>query len=144
MINRSKLTASLTDCRIIELETHPDPRGSLTVAQNGESLPLKLRRVFYIFDIPHGAERGGHAHFDMNELIIAVSGCFDVQVTDGIDSRTFTLLRPNQGLFLPAGIWRSLDNFSSGAVCLTLCDTDFNEADYIREFPRYLSLRRHE
>lgn len=144
MTDRSRLTASLADCRIIELETHPDPRGSLTVAQNCETLPMTLRRVFYIFDIPHGAERGGHAHFDMNELIIAVSGCFDVQVTDGMESRTFTLLRPNQGLFLPAGIWRSLNNFSSGAVCLTLCDTDFDEADYIREFPRYLSLRRHE
>lgn len=144
MTDRSKLTASLTDCRIIELETHPDPRGTLTVAQNCDELPLKLRRVFYIFDIPYGAERGGHAHFNMNELIIAVSGCFDVQVTDGKENRTFTLLRPNQGLFLPAGIWRSLNNFSSGAVCLTICDTDFDEADYIREYSSYLSLRSNE
>lgn len=138
---RQQLIADLDDCRIVELERHIHPaRGSLTVAQDGPALPLTIRRVFYIYDIPAEAVRGGHAHHLMNELIVAASGCFDVTLTDGRSTRTVTLRRPSQGLYVPAGIWRSLSGFSSGAVCLTLCDTDYEEADYIRDYDRYLSL----
>lgn len=135
------LAATLAHCSLVELEQHPTSgMGLLTVAENGLNMPFDIRRVFYIYDVPSGAVRGGHAHHRMNELIVAVSGCFDVDITDGIGKRTVTLRRPTQGLFLPAGIWRSLNNFSAGCVALTLCDTDYEESDYIRDFTLYLTL----
>lgn len=127
---------------IIEFKRIADPRGNLSVITHPDGCPFPIRRVFYIYDIPADAMRGGHAHHVMNELIIAVSGCFDVEVTDGKSTRLFTLRRPNEGLLLPAGFWRSLSGFSSGSVCLTLCDTDFDEADYIRDFNEYLQIKK--
>lgn len=137
------LSAMITDCRMVELEHHVTcDRGMLTVASNGEHLPLDIRRVFYIYDVPAGAMRGGHAHHRMNELIVAVSGCFDVELADSVATRSVTLRRPTEGLLIPAGIWRSLSSFSSGCVALTLCDTDYDEEDYIREYDDYLKLKK--
>ncbi|MCM1349027.1 MAG: FdtA/QdtA family cupin domain-containing protein [Firmicutes bacterium] len=135
-------TSPLQRCSLVSLPvvTHPG-RGSLSIADNAAQLPLNVKRIFYIYDIPAGVERGGHAHHSMNELIVAVTGCVDVEITDGTTEKTITLRHPSQALFLPAGIWRSLCRFSAGCVVLSLCDTDYNEADYIRDFNEYLQLK---
>lgn len=134
-------TADISECRILTLPHHPHEMGTLTVAQNSDGLPFAIKRIFYIYDIPAESERGGHSHHLMDELIIAASGCFDVKITDGRNERTFTLRRPYEALYVPAGIWRSLHNFSSGSVCLTLCSTKFDENDYVRRFNDYLKLK---
>ncbi len=137
-----RINTSVDDARLIQLPSFPtDGFGSLTVAQNSNDFPLTIKRLFYIYDIPAGSVRGGHAHYQMNEVLIAASGCFDVEVSDGYRQRTFTLRNPSTALILPAGLWRSLSNFSSGCVVLTLCDTDYEESDYIRDYSLYLSLR---
>ncbi len=126
---------------IIELQQVTDPRGNLAVVEHGRGCPFDIRRVFYIYDIPTDATRGGHAHKLMNELIIAVTGTFEVVVTDGVTTEVYTLDRPDKGLLLPAGYWRSLRGFSEGTVGLSLCDTDFDEADYIRDFNHFLRIK---
>lgn len=128
----------IAGCYTFRLETHPkNGRGTLTVA-GGTDLPIRIKRVFYIYDIPADAVRGGHAHHRMNEIVVAVTGCLDVDITDGNTSHTVTLRHPGEALFLPAGIWRSLRSFSAGCVVLSLCDTDYDESDYIRDFNHYM------
>lgn len=133
---------TVDDCPLIDLERHTSHLGSLTVAQNGDGFPMAIKRLFYIYDIPADALRGGHAHRLTSELIIAVSGCFDIELDDGEHRRTVTLRHPSQGLLLPPGIWLDLRHFSSGAVCLTICDTDYDEAEFIRDYQQYLDLIR--
>ena len=141
-LSDNPLAARMSHCQLLELEHHSASGfGMLTVAANGNELPIEIRRVFYIYEVPAGAVRGGHAHHRMNELIVAVSGCFDVELTDGKTTTTVTLRRPTEGLFIPAGVWRSLSNFSSGCVALTLCDTDYDESDYIRDYNEFIQLK---
>lgn len=128
------------DCRVIDLPRHRHENGSLTVVQNDNSTPFAVRRVFYLYDVPGDSERGGHSHHVARELIVAAGGCFDVVLDDGHERRTFTLRRPSQALYIPAGIWRSLNNFSSGAVCLVLTSEKYDEADYVRDYDRFLQL----
>lgn len=127
---------TLDGCRIIDLSRHRHPNGSLTVVDNTENI-FPIRRVFYLYDVPGDSERGGHSHYRAHELIIAASGAFDVTLTDGTDSRTFTLNRPYKALYIPNGIWRSLDNFSSGSVSLVLTSELYSEADYCRSMTQY-------
>lgn len=131
---------TLDDCRIIDLSRHRHPNGSLTVVDNTENI-FPIRRVFYLYDVPGDSERGGHSHYRAHELIIAASGAFDVTLTDGTDSRTFTLNRPYKALYIPNGIWRSLDNFSSGSVSLVLTSELYSEADYCRSMKQYKLMR---
>lgn len=131
---------TLDDCRIIDLSRHRHPNGSLTVVDNAENI-FPIRRVFYLYDVPGDSERGGHSHYRAHELIIAASGAFDVTLTDGADSRTFTLNRPYKALYIPNGIWRSLDNFSSGSVSLVLTSELYSEADYCRSMTQYKKIR---
>ena len=131
----------IKDCRIITLKKHHHANGNLTAVNNGEELPFELKRTFYIYDVPGGAERGGHSHYTCHEFIIAISGSFDVTVDDGNDKYTFTLNRPNQGLLVAPGIWRTLQNFSSGSVCLALASHHFDEKDYVREYDHFLQLK---
>ena len=131
----------IKDCRIITLKKHHHANGNLTAVNNGEELPFELKRTFYIYDVPGGAERGGHSHYTCHEFIIAISGSFDVTVDDGNDKYTFTLNRPNQGLLVAPGIWRTLQNFSSGSVCLALASHHFDEKDYVREYDQFLQLK---
>lgn len=128
--------------RLINLPRIHDPRGNLTVVQNNEHIPFAIRRAYWIYDVPAGSERGGHSHIDMSQLLVALSGSLNVNLCDGHSWRTFTLNRPFQGLFIPPGIWRTLDNFSSGTVCLSLVSNDFDEADYIYDFDRFKELAR--
>lgn len=115
-----------------------DPRGNLTVAEQKEHVPFDIQRVYWTYDVPSGESRGGHAHRECEEVIIAVSGSFDVTLDFGDHRQTYHLNHPYQGLYVGTGIWRTLDDFSSGAVCLVLASQLFEEEDYIREYDEYL------
>ena len=132
----------LNDCRIITLEKNHHANGNLTAVNNGVDLPFNIERTFYIYDVPGGAERGGHSHYTCHEFIIAISGSFDVTVDDGFDQFTYTLNRPYQGLLVVPGIWRTLQNFSSGSVCLALASHHFDEDDYVREYEDFIQLKK--
>lgn len=115
-----------------------DPRGNLTVAENMKQVPFDVRRVYWTYDVPSGESRGGHAHRQCRELIIAISGSFTVTIDNGQEKLSFHLNHPWQGLLVETGVWRTLDDFSSGAVCLVLASDPFEEADYIREYDEYM------
>lgn len=124
--------------RLIDLPRIYDPRGNLTFVENGDKyLPFKVERVYWTYDVPAGEERGGHSHHQGQELLVAISGSFNVNLFDGIAWQTFTLNRPFQGLYIPPGYWRTLDNFASGSVCMVLTSTPYSEDDYVREFNEY-------
>lgn len=134
-------SSSVADCRIIELPRHIDPQGSLTVVDNANNaVDFTTRRVFYLYDVPGDAERGGHSHFREQEIIVAASGSFDVTVSDGDETRRFTLNRPYRALYVPAGIWRSLDNYSSGASTLVLSNLLYEADDYVRDYQIFKQL----
>jgi hypothetical protein len=133
---------TVLDCRIIEFDKHhSDRKGNLSVVENGKDVPFSIKRVYYLYDVPGGESRGGHAHKALYQLIIAVSGSFSVTLDDGMDKKTFMLNRPYQGLFVVPGIWRTLDDFSSGSVCMVLASEKYDEGDYIREYDEYLSYK---
>lgn len=128
-------------CGIINLPKITDPRGNLTVADGIRDLPFEIKRVYWTYDIPGGESRGGHAHKECKELIIAAGGSFDVTLDDGLEKVTFHLNHPYQGLFVDTGIWRTLEDFSSGAICLVLTSELFEEEDYIRDYDEFIRWR---
>lgn len=130
---------SLSDCRIVELPKISDPRGNLTFIEGMQHIPFDIRRVYYLYDVPGGAERGGHAHKALSQLIIAMSGSFDVVLDDGDEKKRFHLNRSYQGLYVCPMIWRELDNFSSGSVCMVLASNIFEESDYYRNYNEYVA-----
>ena len=130
---------ALSDCKIIELPKINDPRGNLTFVESGNHIPFEISRVYYLYDVPGGSERGGHAHIALSQLIIAMSGSFDVVLDDGHDKKRFHLNRSYYGLYVCPMIWRELDNFSSGSVCMVLASNLYDEADYYRDYDEYLS-----
>lgn len=130
------------DCTIIELDKHhSDRKGNISVVENNETVPFEVKRTYYLYDVPGGESRGGHAHKELSQLIVAASGSFSVTLDDGNVRRTFLLNRPYQGLYVVPGIWRTLDDFSSGAVCLVLASHKYDEADYIREYNEFLNFK---
>lgn len=130
------------DCSMVELDKHhSDRRGNLTVVENGQTLPFDVKRVYYLYDVPGGENRGAHAHKDLEQLIIAASGSFKVTLDDGKCKRTFFLNRPYQGLYVKPGMWRDLEDFSSGAVCMVLASEIYNKEDYIRDYQEFLDFR---
>ena len=128
----------ITDLKLIQIPTVEDLRGNLAFIQN-DILPFEFKRIYYLFDVPSTAFRGGHSHINQHEILIALSGSFEVTVTDGKEKKSYLLNKPNIGLHIPTGIWRELENFSSGAVCLVLASDVFEEADYIRDFDVFLN-----
>ena len=132
----------LDACRIIELPKISDPRGNLTFVEGGNHIPFDIRRVFYLYDVPGGADRGGHANKEVHQLLIAMSGSFDVIVDDGTERRRHHLNRSYYGLYIPPMIWRELENFSSGSVCLVLASAVFAESDYYRDYAAFKRLMR--
>ena len=124
--------------RLIELPKIIDPRGNLTVAEQLREIPFNVERVYWTYDVPAGESRGGHAHRECEEVIVAVSGSFDVTLNNGEERKTYHLNHPYQGLYVGTGIWRTLDDFSSGAVCLVIASHLFEEEDYIRDYDEYL------
>lgn len=128
----------LRDCRIIQLPKITDPKGSLTFVEENRHVPFALKRVFYLYDVPGGAERGGHAMKTCHQLLIAMSGSFDVVLSDGKDRQRIHLNRSYNGLYIPPLVWREMDNFSSGSVCLVLASEYYTEDDYYREYSEFL------
>ena len=131
----------MDSCRIIDLPKIVDPRGNLTVAEQMRQVPFNIARVYWTYDIPGGGRRGGHAHRTCQEVVVAVSGSFDVEVFDGHERQVFHLNHPYQGLYIGTGVWRTLEDFSSGAVCLVLASKGYDETDYIRNYDDYLEYK---
>jgi hypothetical protein len=129
---------SLESCQLVNFPKITDPRGNLTFIEGAKHVPFSIRRVYYLYDVPGGAERGGHAHKEMHQLIIAMSGSFDVILDKGSEKRRFHLNRSYYGLYVCPMIWRELDNFSSGSVCLVLASNLYDEGDYYRKYDTYL------
>lgn len=134
------LTSRVDDCHIIVLDKHHHANGNLTVVEDYNPIPFKIKRTYYLYDIPGGESRGGHSHSHLYQLLVAISGSFDVVLDDGLEQRRFTLNRPYQGLLIVPGIWRVLDNFSSGAVCLCLASEHYSEHDYVRDYSQFKAL----
>jgi len=132
-----KRLPELDDCRLISLSKNRDRAGNLTSIHQGKDLPFEIARVFYIYDVPGGEDRGAHAHKSCHQFIVAASGAFDVETNDGKHSRTVSLNRPYLGLYVPPGIWAQEKGFSSGSVCLVFASQPFEETDYIRDFQEY-------
>lgn len=130
--------STIDNCKIIKLNQLGDRRGHISVVENNNEIPFSVKRVYYLYDVPSGEKRGGHAHRNLEQLIVAVTGSFDVIVDDGHTKNTFRLNRPNEGLYFPSGLWRDINNFSAGAICLVLASLPFDENDYMRNYKDYL------
>jgi hypothetical protein len=130
---------SIEDCRIIELPKVLDARGNLTFVESNRQIPFSIERVYYLYDVPGGAERGGHAHKGLHQFIVAMSGSFDVIIDDGVTKKKFHLARSYYGLYLSPMIWREVNNFSSGSVCMVLASNLYDESDYFRDYRCFLT-----
>lgn len=130
----------LNDCRLIELPKISDPRGNLTFVEGGNHIPFDIKRVYYLYDVPGGSDRGSHAHRNLHQFVIAMSGSFDIVLDDGDRQRRFHLNRSYYGLYICPMMWRTLDNFSSGGVCMVLASAFYDPADYIRDHDEFLRL----
>ncbi|HAI29669.1 MULTISPECIES: sugar 3,4-ketoisomerase [unclassified Thalassospira] len=129
---------SIHNCKIIELPKISNAQGNLTFVEGSNHIPFDIQRVYYLYDVPGGATRGGHAHKKLHQLIVAMSGSFDILIDDGNEKQRFHLNRSYQGLYICPMIWRELDNFSSGSVCMVLASNLYDEGDYHRDYQTYL------
>jgi uncharacterized RmlC-like cupin family protein len=134
--------SSIHDCKILELAKVHNRVGNLTIVQNLSSIPFSTQRIYYLYDVPSNAERGGHGHKELQQLIIAASGSFTITLNDGAHTVSHILNNPNKGLLIVPGIWRELSNFSSGSVCLVLASMKYSAADYIRDYQEFLSYKK--
>ena len=132
----------LEDCKIVELPRVNDPRGNLTFIEGGRHVPFEIRRVYYLYDVPGGATRAGHGHKKLEEFMVAMSGSFDVLLDDGHEKRRYHLNRSFYGLYIPPLVWRELENFSSGSVCMVLASRVYSEADYFRDYDEFVNAAR--
>ena len=128
----------IAKCHLVDLPKINDPRGNLTFIEGSRHVPFDIKRVYYLYDVPGGAERGGHAHKELHQLIVAMSGSFDVILDDGREKKRIHLNRSYNGLYVCPMIWRELDNFSSGSVCMVLASNHYDEADYYRDYQEFL------
>ncbi len=132
------------DCKVIDLRKISDPRGNLTPIEGGVDMPFDIKRIYYLYDVPSGESRGAHAHKALQQLIIAANGSFTITLDDGTNKKAFTLNRPYQGLLIVPGIWRDLDDFSSGAVLLCLASEHYQAEDYIRDYEEFLKYKSND
>lgn len=132
----------MADCRVIDFPRIHDPRGNLSFIEGMRHIPFEIKRVYYLYDVPGGETRAGHAHKTCDQLLIAMSGSFDVTLDDGVARRLYQLNRSYVGLYVPRMIWREIDNFSSGAVCLALASTLYSENDYYRNYAEFIAAAR--
>lgn len=130
----------LTSCRVLDLPKFTDPRGNLSVIEGGVHIPFDIKRVYYLYDVPGGSARAGHGHKELQQVIIAMSGSFDVIVDDGYDRKRFHLNRSYYGLYIPKMMWREVDNFSSGAVCMVLASTMYDATDYQHDYTKFVDM----
>lgn len=142
MVSCEESMSKLSNCKIVDLLKIPDQRGNLTFIEGLKHIPFEIKRVYYLYDVPGGETRGGHAHKELQEFIIAISGSFEVVLSDGAEKRSFFLNRAYYGLYVPTLIWRELTNFSSGSVCLVLASLPYNESDYYRDYEEFLKALR--
>ena len=133
---------NISRCKLIDLPKISDPRGNLTFIEEGTQVPFEIKRVYYLYDVPGGAERAGHAHKQLQQLFIAISGSFDVVLDDGFTKKRHHLNRSYYGLYVCPMMWRELDNFSSGSVCLVLASTYYEESDYYRNYDEFIEAVR--
>lgn len=138
---QEKRLPTVEDCYLVSLPRIPDHRGNLTFVENGSHIPFVMQRIYYLYDVPGGAERAGHGHKELQQLVIAMSGSFNIHLTDGSRTRSFTLNRSYYGLYIPPMLWRTVDNFSSGSVCLVLASLPYDEADYFRDYTEFSKAR---
>ena len=129
------------DCKVIQFNTINIENGKLSIVENNKEFIVDIKRVYYLFDVPSGESRGGHAHKELQQIIIAANGSFSLNLHDGKESRSILLNRPNEGLMMVPGIWRELENFSGGAICLVLASEVYSEDDYIRDFDTFKSIK---
>lgn len=134
--------AMMEHCRIIDLPKHAEPRGNLSVIEGGIHVPFDIKRVYYLYDVPGGSARAGHGHVELQQMIIAMSGSFDVIVDDGYERKQFHLNRSYYGLYIPKMMWREVENFSSGGVCLVLASTNFDKGDYHYDYDEFAAMVR--
>ena len=135
---------SAYDCTIVDLPQVHSEAGNITAIENNKDIPFEIKRIYYLYDIPGGEDRGAHGHKKLEQFIIAASGSFDVTIDDGQNKRTFSLNHPNRALHLVPGMWRELSNFSSGAICLVLASEKYDEKDYIRKYTEFLDFKNHK
>lgn len=135
------LNKSINDCSMIELPKITNQKGNLSVVHNSIDIPFDIKRIYYLYDIPGGSTRGGHAHKELQQFIVSVSGSFDVVLDDGLDRKTIRLNRPYHGLFIPQMIWREIVNFSTGGICLALVSLPYNEDEYIRDYDLFVKYK---
>lgn len=133
---------TINDCKLIELPRFLDARGNLSFAEQNNHIPFEIKRTYWIYDVPGGEARGGHAYRENQEFIVALSGAFEVIVDDGKQKKTFSLNRSYYGLYVPAGMWREMTNFSTNSFALEFGSTHYNKADYIRDYEQFLNLKR--
>lgn len=134
----------IADCYLVDLSKIQDRSGNITVVENGESIPFDVKRIYYLYDVPSGEDRGGHAHYELEQYIIAASGSFDVILNDGRHVKRISLNQPNIALHVVSGLWRELDNFSSGSICMVMASQKFDENDYIRDYKNFLDYKKNE
>ncbi len=134
----NRFVSDIHSCNVVELTKIQNPVGNITIIQNGSHQPFDIKRIYYLYDVPGGSERGGHAHKALHQLIVAASGSFDVILDDGRNKKIIQLNRPNFGLLVIPGIWREIVNFSSGAICLVLASEKYSEQDYIRDYSEFI------
>lgn len=137
-----KLNNTVFDCSIINISKVRNEAGNIAIVENEKNIPFNVKRLYYLYDIPGGESRGGHAHYDLEQFIIAASGSFEVILDDGENKKRITLNRPDMALHIVPGLWRELDNFSSGSICLILASHKYDEKDYIRDYPEFLNLKK--
>ena len=142
MINQldaKKITVS--DAKILDLARIDLDSGALTAINSNYEVPFNIKRVYYLYDVPNKSVRGAHAHKELMQLVVAASGSFEIELNDGVNSKTFMLRQPDEGLFIPPGLWRDLRNFSGGGICMVLASEIYDESDYIRDFVEFKSFK---
>lgn len=132
----------VSDCILIDMSKVHNEVGNITVVENQSNIPFDVERIYYLYDIPGGEERGGHAHYELEQYIIAASGSFDVVLDDGENRKTISLNRPNLALHVVPGLWRELENFSSGSICMVLASHKYEEKDYLRDYKEFIEYRK--
>ena len=135
-------TSKISDCKLLDLPKIHAETGDITSINNLELIPFETKRVYYLYDVPNRADRGAHSHKELYQLVVAVSGSFDIELFDGFDKVKYTLNQPDQGLLIVPGIWRDLNNFSGGGICLVLASHEYDESDYIRDYKEYLEYKK--
>ena len=130
---------NVSDCKIVDLSKVHNDAGNITVLENNKNIPFDIKRIYYLYDVPMGADRGGHGHYELQQYIVAASGSFTFVLDDGVKKREFFLNDPSKALHIQPGIWREIKGFSSGSICLVLASHEYNESDYIRDYEDYLN-----